>query len=360
VGVIKSRGRAEERREVEVILKINAGAGRQISLVASAGIVGFSAFMNRREFVQGSAALAAAMALQGKVQASSVPQRAFKIAITPGSIGVIVASQRELNGLAHRHGFEAVEPLPAEIAAMSSAQLSELGADLQAKQLVWAAAGLPVDFRKDEATFRAGLNDLPKIAAGLQRAGVRRVGTWLMPCSDELIYRANFKQHVARLSEIARILKDHDLRFGLEYVGTQRVLVGRKYPFVHTLAETRELIAELGQGNVGLVLDSWHWWQAGDTAAELKALKNGDIVSVDLNDAPKDIPKGQQKDGERELPVATGVIDTAGFLGALVVVAYDGPVRAEPFNKIVNALDNDPACAVSFAAMRQAVSLIGG
>ncbi len=316
--------------------------------------------MNRREFVQGSAVLAAAMALQRNVQAASTPQRAFKIAITPGSIGVTVASQRELNDLAHRHGFEAVEPMPAEIAGMAPAQLTELGADLGAKHLVWAAAGLPVDFRKDEASFRAGFNELPKIAAGLQRAGVRRVGTWLMPCSDELIYRVNFKQHVARLGEIARILKDHDLRFGLEYVGTQRVLVGRKYPFVHTLAETRELIAEIGHDNVGLVLDSWHWWQAGDTVAELKALKNAEIVSVDLNDAPKDIPKGQQKDGERELPVATGVIDTAAFLGALVAVGYDGPMRAEPFNKIVNALDNEPACAVTVAAMRQAVSLIGG
>jgi hypothetical protein len=56
---------------------------------------------------------------------------------------------------------------------------------------------------------------------------------------------------------------------GLEYVGTQLLLVGRKYPFVHTLAETRELIAEIGIGNVGLVLDTWHWWTAGDTEAAL-------------------------------------------------------------------------------------------
>ena len=316
--------------------------------------------MNRREFVQGSAVLVAAMALPRKAQAASAAPRAFKLAITPGSIGVTVASQRELNALAHRHGFEAVEPMPGEIAGMSTAQLAELGADLTAKRLAWAAAGLPLDFRKDDATFRAGLKELPNIAAGLQRAGVRRVGTWLQPCSDELTYRANFKQHVARLGEIAQILTDHNLRFGLEYVGTQRVLVGRKYPFVHTLAETRELIAEMGNDQVGLVLDSWHWWQAGDTVAELRALKNAEIVSVDLNDAPKDIPKGQQKDGERELPVATGVIDTAAFLGALVAVGYDGPMRAEPFNKAVNALDNEPACAVVIAAMRQAVGLIGG
>ena len=44
--------------------------------------------MNRREFVQGSAVLATAMALQSKAQAASAPQRALKNALTPGSIGV--------------------------------------------------------------------------------------------------------------------------------------------------------------------------------------------------------------------------------------------------------------------------------
>jgi sugar phosphate isomerase/epimerase len=186
------------------------------------------------------------------------------------------------------------------------------------------------------------------------------VGTWLAPSSDELTYRANFSRHAARLREIAQVLKDHGLRFGLEYVGTQLLLVGRRYPFVHTLAETRELIAEIGTGNMGIVLDTWHWWQAGDTAKDLLALTNADVVSVDLNDAPKDVPKTQQKDGERELPMATGVIDIATFLGALVSIGYDGPLRAEPFNKALNALDNEPACAAVSTAMHRALGLVRG
>lgn len=318
--------------------------------------------MNRREFVQGTAVLAAGVALTGAGRAAetAAAKRKFTLALTPGSIGVTVASQRELNDLAHRHGFEAVEPRVEEVAAMTPAQLAEVAGDLAAKKLKWAAAGLPVEFRKDEATFRAGLAALPALAAGLQRAGVPRVGTWLMPCSDELTYRANFKQHAARLAAVARVLGDHGQKLGLEYVGTRLSLVGRKYPFVHTLAETRELIAEIGTGNVGVVLDSWHWWQAGDTVADLLTLKNADVVSVDLNDAPVGIAKGQQKDGERELPVATGVIDAAAFLGALVKLDYDGPMRAEPFNKALNALENEPACAAVAAAMRKAVGLIGG
>lgn len=316
--------------------------------------------MNRREFVQGTTVLAAMAFLPETARSAAAAGvgRSFKLALTPGSIGVTVASQRELNDLASRHGFEAVEPRPEELAAMAPAQLAEILADLTARKLAWAAAALPVDFRKDEAVFREGLGKLPAIAAGLQRAGARRMGTWLMPSSDQLTYRANFKQHAQRLAEIARVLRDHGIGLGLEYVGTQLLLVRGKYPFVHTLAETRELIAEIGTGNVGVVLDTWHWWQAGDTVADLLTLKNADIVSVDLNDAPRGVAKNLQKDGERELPAATGVIDAAAFLGALVKLDYDGPVRAEPFNKVLNALENEPACAAVSEAMQRAVGLI--
>jgi sugar phosphate isomerase/epimerase len=92
--------------------------------------------------------------------------------------------------------------------------------------------------------------------------------------------------------------------------------------------------------------------------ADLLTLKNADIVSVDLNDAPRGVAKNLQKDGERELPAATGVIDAAAFLGALVKLDYDGPVRAEPFNKVLNALENEPACAAVSEAMQRAVGLI--
>jgi sugar phosphate isomerase/epimerase len=317
--------------------------------------------MNRRHFLQSAGLLvAASTALPRTVTAQNPVQRRMTIALTPGSIGVSVKSQQELNDLAHRHGFESVEPRGEELAGLSEGQLAETLADLRAKKLAWAAAGLPVDFRRDEAAFREGLGRLPKIAAGLQRAGATRVGTWLSPSHDELTYLANFKQHTARLREVATILKEHGLRFGLEYVGTQSLLVGKRYPFLHTMAETRDLIAAIGTGNVGFVLDSWHWWTAGDTEADLRALKNEDVVSVDLNDAPADIPKEQQRDNQRELPAATGVIDVATFLTALNRIGYDGPVRPEPFNKELNALDNEAACAATMAAFRKAMAMIRG
>jgi sugar phosphate isomerase/epimerase len=315
--------------------------------------------MNRRAFLQTSSALTAAVLTPASSSAATPAARRMRIALVPGSIGVNTGSQRESIALAHRHGFEAVEPRATELAGASAGEVEALRGELAAKGLTWAATSLSVDFRKDDATFRQGLTDLPRLAAGLRRAGADRIGTWLPPCHDTLTYRPNFDLHASRLREVARVLGDHGIRLGLEYVGTQLNLVAKRYPFVHTMAEARELITAIGAPNVGLVLDTWHWWTAGDTEAEIRALKASDIVSVDLNDAPAGIPKPQQKDGERELPLATSVIDARAFLTALHATGFDGPVRCEPFNKALNALENDPACAAVGKAMHAAMALIG-
>ena len=52
------------------------------------------------------------------------------------------------------------------------------------------------------------------------------------------------------------------------------------------------------------------------------------------------------------------MIDAAAFVSALQKIGYDGPVRAEPFNKALNALDNEPACAAASAALHKALQLI--
>lgn len=277
----------------------------------------------------------------------------YRLCLSPGSIGV-GASQVEAIQLASRFGFEAVEPFPQFLAGLAAPQLELLLADLKARNLVWGAAGLPVEFRRDEATFTDGLQKLRPLATALKQAGARRVGTWLSPASGTLTYVQNFRRHVERLRAIAEVLRAEGLTLGLEYVGTFTSRANAKFPFVHCLAETRELIAEIGTGNVGVVLDSWHWWQAGDTEADLRSLTPADIVSVDLNDAPAGVAKHEQQDGRRELPAATGVIDVVPFLKALQQVGYAGPVRAEPFNKPLNDLDNDAACAATIAALQKA------
>lgn len=315
--------------------------------------------LNRRQFIEtaGQVSCGIALASTGAVWASTPAKRKMTMCLSCGAIG-ISANQREAIELAKQYGFESVEASTDYLASRSEGELPDLLGELKAAGLVFGTAGLPVEFRQDEDRFAQGMRGLPQKAAGLQKARVTRVGTWLTPCHNSRTYLQNFKLHSRRLHEMAAVLNDHGLRLGLEYVGTKTSREHGRYPFIHSMAEMRELIGEIGAGNVGLVLDSWHWWQADDTVQDLLALQNKDVVSVDLNDAPTGIDKDKQLDGQRELPLATGIIDAGAFLNALNEIGYDGPVRAEPFNKALNRMGKQEACAATAAALQKAFALV--
>jgi sugar phosphate isomerase/epimerase len=313
----------------------------------------------RRTFLStvGSGALALA-ARPGLAAPARGPRRMTKDLVC-GNIGVKVL-QKEAAELAIAHGFESVGAQASDLERLAESELADLRGLMKAKGLAWGAANLAVDFRKDDETFRRTSEGLPAFARALKNAGVTRVGTWLSPASDTLTYRQSFAAVGARLRETARVLEgEGGLRLGLEYVGPKTAWASKRYPFLHTLAETRELVAEIGRPNVGYILDSWHWFLAGDSAADLEALRNQDVVAVDLNDAPAGVAPDQQVDNARELPLATGVIPVAGFLGALLEMGYDGPVRAEPFNKALAEKPKAEAVATTAAAMKKAFALLG-
>ncbi len=292
--------------------------------------------MNRRTFLAAAATVLAARART----------RGMLLHLSPGAIGVKGSPQQILDW-ASKFGFDAIDADSASVAALSPAEM-------KAKNVGWAIAGLPVEFRKDDAAFRAGMADLPAQVKKLKAAGVERMTTWISPSHRELTYRDNFRQHAARMREVARVTNDHGLRFGMEYVAPKTLWAANRFPFIHTMREMRELVSEINQPNVGIVLDSWHWYTSHDTREEIAALRGRDIVSVDLNDAPAGIPIDEQVDSRRELPAATGVIDVRTFLGALESIGYDGPVRAEPFNEAVRRMPPEEALAATMAALKKA------
>lgn len=302
--------------------------------------------LTRRMFVAG----AAGFALLGRSHGMSIQ-------LSCGAIGV-KASQIEAIDYAARFGFDSVDADGRFLGELPPADLTKLLDSMKARNVSWAIAGFPTDFRKDDAAFSESVKALPAFAAGLERAGVKRVTTWITPSSADLTFMANLKIHARRLREAAGILKDHGLRFGLEYVGPKTSWSTKRYPFVHSMAEMLDLIGEIDRPNMGLVLDSWHWYTAAEGKKDILALRAGQVVSVDLNDAPAGIPVDQQMDGKRELPAATGVIDVAGFLGALQTIGYDGPVRAEPFNDAVRKMAPAEALAATKAALDKAFAQI--
>lgn len=289
--------------------------------------------------------------------AFAAPRTRMSIHLSPGSLGV-KADQRQALADAVRHGFEAIDAQAAFLATLGAAELNDLTGEMKAKNTTWGTAGLSVDFRTSEENFIRTLAAFPAQCAALQRAGATRVTTWIGPAHDSLPYLANLRLHARRLRECARIAGDHGCRVGLEYVGPKTLWSSRRFPFVHSMKQMKELLAEIGFGHVGFVLDSWHWYTANETVDDLKSLTPWDIVSVDLNDAPAGLTLDQQKDSERALPLETGVIDLASFLNTLNALGCDAPVRCEPFSARLRALPREEALTQTITAMKKAFDLI--
>jgi len=316
---------------------------------------------NRRSFLKNTSQLALGASLLPHLaftkNETMLAKRQFRMCLNGGAIGV-EADLKELLQLAKQHGFEAIIADPGELANMNENELQDFLDEMKAADITWGSAGLPMDFRKDETTFQEGLKALPNYAKALERAGASRMNTWIMPTQDERTYLENFKLHQKRLKEVANVLGHHGVRFGLEYVGPKTLMARDKFSFIRTMAEAKELLAAINEPNIGLVLDSFHWFCAGESAADILTLDKEDIVTCDLNDARAGLSADEQIDGKRELPLATGVIDLKAFLGALVQIGYDGPIRAEPFNAELRSLDNQQAVKTTADAMKKAFALV--
>jgi sugar phosphate isomerase/epimerase len=279
--------------------------------------------------------------------------RKMTLCLSTGMLGA-KASLAESVRLAAQFGFEAVEPSLGPLTAMTEGEIDRLRAEVESRHLAIGAPGTGVPVGQSQEAFASWLAGLPKTAKALQRVGGRRIVTWVLSTDAALPYRDNFKLHARRFAEVAGVLGDHNLRLGLEYLGPKTIWASQRFPFLHTMREMKELIAEIGKPNVGFLLDSWHWYTAQETTAELLTLRNEDVAGVHLNDAPKGIPVDQQIDNRRGLPASTGVIDVGGFLGALNQIGYDGPVAAEPFDSSLRELPVEQAVGRAADAMKKA------
>ncbi len=314
--------------------------------------------ISRRTFCR--SAITAAVALhyiKPSAKASQSNKVKFYKNLGPGHIGV-KANQQQALEYAVKYGFDSITPSPGEFQNKSTSEIRDWLELMKEKGIRYGTSGLPVEFRRDEDRFKTDMARLPKQAGLLRQLGIRRIATWITPGHRELTYMQNFKQLKNRFREVANVLKDNDIRLGLEFVGPRTSRARFRFPFICTQIGMMELVDAIGTGNVGLLLDSWHWYTSHGTVDELLQLSNKDIVHVHVNDAPSGIDVDQQMDNRRALPVTTGVIDMKGFINALVKIGYDGPVECEPFDQELRNMDNDAALQKTIAALNRIWDLI--
>ena len=190
-------------------------------------------------------------------------------------------------------------------------------------------AGFPVEFRKDDATFRRDLANLNDAAQFLVAVGCPRMSTYIMP-SSERPKAEQRKIYKERFHAAADILARSHVRLGLEFLGPLHLRKLYPYEFIWRMDEMLEFAKECGP-NVGLLLDSWHWHHAGANVKDIIATGRDNIVEVQVNDSP-DLPPEKIVDSERLMP-GEGIIDLTGFFGALKEIGYADGVSPEVFGR---------------------------
>lgn len=271
--------------------------------------------------------------------------------LSPGMIGVQAPVEQTLIWAA-QYGFEAVT-VPLEWISGKGAENAR--GQFHSHGLRPSVFGLPVEFRSDDAAFDDGFAKLPEQAKLASSAGLTRCSTWVLPGRKDLSDADYFELLKKRLGSCAKVLADHGIRFGMEFIGpkTLRDELGLTSPGLSTAEKMLELADAFNVPGSGLLLDSWHWHTSHGTPDLFNVLTNDMVVDVHTNDAPAGIPTDELVDNKRDLPGATGVIDLAAFFAGLKKIGYDGPVECEPFNAELSAMEDEAAVAKTAEALKK-------
>lgn len=270
--------------------------------------------------------------------------------LCPGTVGLGGVDFETLVPLAAEAGFGGID-LPAGSFA-DLAEAERVGRAVADSGLRAGLFFMPADFcAVDDDGFAAGLERLRSIAPVAAAAGCRRTYNHIWPGSNDREWHENRAWHVERLKAVLDVLAPHGIRYGIEFIGPKTLRDTFTHEFIHTLPQAVELADAVGP-ELGIVLDTFHWYTSGGTLQEVRQCLTGDrVVNVHVNDATAGRSRDEQQDLKRQMPLATGLVDAPGVLRILDDLGYDGPVICEPFEPSVSRLRAmEPADAIAEVA----------
>jgi 2-keto-myo-inositol isomerase len=124
------------------------------------------------------------------------------------------------------------------------------------------------------------------------------------------------------LGELGGIANKYDIGLAFEFLGQQDCSV-------QTLPLADEIVQLVDRENVGLVIDSFHFYAGGSTIASITVLDPARLFVFHINDA-EDRPREQLEDRHRLLP-GLGILPLKEIVAALKSIGYDGVASVEIF-----------------------------
>lgn len=265
--------------------------------------------------------------------------------------------------LAAKYGFEGVDFSILEVAQLTKQHGFPAVATIFEKHPVLPAGFLlPLDWCGEEENFQAQLAELPELAKLAQDLSCTRCITPVLPVDAVRPVEEYAATSVQRLTQVARVLADEGVRLGLEFVGTKHFRLDEKNIWFYDIAGALRVVHEIQNAdeleNVGLLVDSFHWFTSGGRAMDLASIPIEQVVHVHINDAPSVSPE-EQLDGNRLLPGASGTIDLTAFLQTLSAIGYDGPVAVKTFSEELRAMPADEAARFASQAANAVFTTAG-
>ncbi len=129
-------------------------------------------------------------------------------------------------------------------------------------------------------------------------------------------------ESVTVLSELSGIAERYGVSLGFEFLGQTDCSV-------QTLDVAAEIVEAVDLQNVGLVIDSFHFYAGGSTIEMIESLDPERLFIFHINDA-EDLPREQLEDSHRLLP-GLGILPLRQMLKAFERIGYDRVASVEIF-----------------------------
>jgi 2-keto-myo-inositol isomerase len=130
------------------------------------------------------------------------------------------------------------------------------------------------------------------------------------------------EESVHVLTELCDIAAEHGVGLGFEFLGQPDCSVP-------TLDLAEEIVRTAARDNLGLVIDSFHFYAGGSNVAMIEKLDPRQIYIFHINDA-EDLPRAQIEDRHRLLP-GLGILPLGEMIAAFRSIGYDGVASVEIF-----------------------------
>ena len=101
---------------------------------------------------------------------------------------------------------------------------------------------------------------------------------------------------------------------------------------INSIDDAIDIIQRSGHPDATIVVDPFHCWRGGGSAASIRKLQAHQIAISHFNDAPAVPPANTQHDSDRVLP-GDGAIDLRFYCDQLPAIGYDRYLSLELFRK---------------------------